>query len=112
MATVSEEDLQRKRDKNDKLREQIAAAEADAEARSRSQANEIESAQLDAETARLEARLQQAKAAARVSVAKEAAVGPLAAAKEQLKAAQAAKDNPVGPVDTNAGSEDDEKKKG
>jgi len=107
---ISEEDLQKRRDKADKLREQIAAAEAAATSHVQDASNEFEAAQLDAEVARLETRLQHAKAAAKISVAKDGASGPLAAVKEQLEAAVAAKDNPVGPVDTNVGVSDEEKK--
>lgn len=88
---ISEEDLQKKRDKAEKLREQIAEAEATAAANSQNAVNEIEAKQLDAETARLETRLAQAKAAAKVSAAKEGAAGPLAQVTEQLEAANAAK---------------------
>ena len=110
---ISEEDLQKKRDKAEKLREQIAEAEVAATAQAQDQTNVIEAAQLDAELARLEARLAQAKASAKVSVAKEGAAGPLAAVQDQLKAAEAAKGNTVGPVDTNAGvTSDDDKNKG
>jgi hypothetical protein len=113
MAPVSEDDLQKKRDANEKLREQIAAAEASAAERVADQNNQLEATQLDAERARLEARLQQAKAAAKVTAVKEGAAGPLAAVQDQLAAAEAAKKNTVGPVDTNAGSDsDDNKNKG
>jgi sugar/nucleoside kinase (ribokinase family) len=108
---VTEQDLQKKREKADKLREQIAEAEAQASSAVTNQSNEIEAAQLDAETARLEAQLARAKAAAKVTVVKEGTAGPLAAAKEQLEAAQAAKDAPVGPVDTNVGVETDKNDK-
>lgn len=109
----SQEDLQKKRDKAEKLRAQIAEAETAAATSAQDQSNLIEGAQLDAEVARLEARLAQAKAAAKVSVAKEGAAGPLAAVKDQLEAAEAAKSNTVGPVDTNAGvTSDDDKNKG
>jgi hypothetical protein len=99
---LSEEDLQKKRDRADKLREQIAQAEAEASANVQAQANEVEGAQLDAEVARLETQLARAKAAAKVTVARSGASGPLAAAKDQLAAAEAAREAPVGPVDTNA----------
>jgi molecular chaperone GrpE (heat shock protein) len=109
---ISEDDLQKKRERLDKLREQIADAEAAASSSVQDQSNAIEAKQLDAEMARLEARLAQAKAAAKVSVAKEGAAGPLAQVTDQLEAAVAAKDNPVGPVDTNADSSADDKNKG
>ena len=104
---ISEEDLQKKREKADKLREQIAEAESTAASAVQDQSNVIEAAQLDGEIVRLETRLQQAKAAAKISVAKEGAAGPLAAVTEQLEAARAAKNAPVGPADAS-----DEKDKG
>lgn len=114
MAAVSEEDLQKKRDQNARLREQIAAAEAQADERVREQSNAIEAAQLDAENARLEAQLAAAKEKAKVSAAKGGAEAPLEAAKEQLEAAKAGI-TPAGvTVDTNAnaetGSDPDSKK--
>jgi len=105
MAATSEEDLQKKRDHNERLREQIAAAKAQADERVQEQANTIEAAQLDAETARLEAQLAAAKEQAKVSVAKGGAEAPLEAAKQQLEAAKAGI-TPAGvAVDTNANSE-------
>lgn len=100
------QELQKKREKADRLREQIADAELAASTNAANATNEVEGAQLDAELARLETRLARAKQAAKVSVVNEGTAGPLAAAKEQLEAAQAAKDAPVGPVDTNAGTTD------
>lgn len=102
---ISEDDLQKRRDKANKLREQIADAEAAASTNVQEASNQIEATQLDAEIVSLEATLQRAKAAAKVTVAKEGASGPLAAVKDQLAAAEALKDQPVGPVDPNAGVE-------
>lgn len=103
MAAVTDDELQKKRDRNERLREQIAAAEADAATRASEAANEITAKQLDAENARLEARLAQAKEAAKASSVKDGASSVLASVDDQLKAARAAASNPVGPVDTNAG---------
>jgi predicted nucleic acid-binding Zn-ribbon protein len=108
---ITENDLQKKRDRLDKLREQIADAETTASAHVTDQAYQVEMAQLEAEEARLETQLARAKASAKVTVAKDGATGPLQAAKEQLAAAQAAKEAPVGPVDPNEGVETPDDKK-
>lgn len=102
MATLTDKDLEQKREKNAKLREQIAEQGTKAASVAQDQTLQIEAAQLDAETARLEAQLAAAKEAAKVSVAKEGAAAPLALAKEQLKAAQSGVTPPGVAVDTNA----------
>lgn len=104
MAALTEKDLEQKRAKNERLREQIADAEAKAAAVSQEQNYTIEGATLDAETARLEARLAAAKEAAKVSNIKGGAAGPLAAVEEQLRAAQSDTTPPGVTVDTNAES--------
>lgn len=101
---VTEDDLQKKREKNNKLRQQIAEAEATAATRVQEQNNEIEAKSLDAETARLEAQLAAAKEAAKVASVKSGSAGPLEQMDAQLEAARAAADATVGPVDTNAGT--------
>lgn len=105
MADLTEKDLEQKRSKNDKLREQIAEAEAKAAVQVQQKNMEIEAATLDAETARLEAQLARAREAAKVSVVAEGASGPLAAVTAQLEAAQAGTTPPGVPVDTNAGAD-------
>jgi hypothetical protein len=105
MVAVSQDDLQKKRDKNERLREQIAAASAQASERVQEQSNTIEASQLDAETARLELQLAAAKEQAKVTVAREGAEGPLSAVQDQLEAAKAGVTPPGVAVDTNAGSD-------
>lgn len=103
---VSDEELEQKRQHNAKLREQIAAEDQKKSERLRDQHNAIQAAQLDAETARLEAQLAAAKESAKAGSVKEGASGVLDEAKEQMKAAQAQRDNQtVGPVDTNKDKE-------
>lgn len=102
MATLTDKDLEQKREKNAKLREQIAEQGAKAASVAQDQTMQIESSQLDAETARLEAQLAAAREAAKSSVVKEGASTPLAAAREQLAAAQAGVTPPGVAVDTNA----------
>jgi hypothetical protein len=111
---ATEKDLDKKRDRIAKLREQVAAEEAKAVQNAAEQSREIESRQLEAEEARLEAQLRAAKEAAKKSAASEGVGGTLAAVKEQLEAAKAEITPPGVAVDTNAGSESksDEEKKG
>jgi len=106
-AVPTDKDLEQKRAKNEKLREQIADAEAQATAAAAEQSRIIEGMQLDAETARLERQLQMAKEAAKKSVAQEGASAPLAAARAQLQAAQTETTVPGVAVDTNEGSKAD-----
>lgn len=107
---VEEKDLEQKRAKADKLREQIAEAEAKAAENTTAQQAEIEGAQLDTEIARLERRLAEAKEAAKVSVAKESASGVMDQVTEQLEAAVAHQQAPIGVVETPAEKQADEKK--
>lgn len=101
MAALTEKDLEQKRAKNDRLREQIAEAEAKAADQLQDQSRAIEGAVLDAETARLESQLAAAKEAAKTANSKSGATGPLAAAEAQLKAAQQGFTPPGVAVDTN-----------
>lgn len=110
MAGVTEKDLEQKRARNERLRTQIADAEAKAASASQEQSRSIEAQQLDAETARLEAKLASAKEAAKVSTIKSGAEGPLAAATEQLKAAQEGTTPPGVAVDTNKSESSSETK--
>lgn len=107
MAAVTEDDLEQKRAKVEKLREQIATAEAKAATATQEQSNAIEAAALDAEAARLEAVLAAAREQAKVSNIK----GGAESLTEQLKAAKesAAEFTPPGvTVDTNAGTQSDD----
>lgn len=107
MADLTDKDLEQRRAKNERLREQIAAAEAKAAAQVNQTSLQIEAANLDAETARLEARLAAAKEAAKVSNVRSGAEGPLAAVSAQLEAAQASVTPPGVAVDTNTEKNDE-----
>ena len=102
MAAPTEKDLEQKRAKNERLREQIADAEAKAAAATQEQSLSLEGLALDAETAKLEARLQAAKEAAKSSNIKSGVEGPLAAVNDQLEAARDGITPPGVTVDTNA----------
>jgi hypothetical protein len=107
---VTEKDLEKKRERIAKLREQVASEEAKAATNAADQTREIEVKQLEAEEARLEAQLAAAKEAAKKSAAKEGATGTLAAVTEQLEAAKTEVTPPGVAVDTNAGTDPEEKK--
>lgn len=100
-STVSNEDLEKKQTQIQKLREQIRDAATDNAQRAVSAENEIVNAQLDAEITNLQAQLRQVKADSSAKAIKAGTAGPLAQAKDQLAAATAAGEAPVGPVDTN-----------
>jgi hypothetical protein len=110
MASVTDDDLDQKRQTVEKLREQIAAEDSKKAERTAEQQREIEGAQLDAEVARLQARLNVAQAGSKAAAVKEGASGPIVQAQEQLKVAQAQADQANGPVDTNAGDSGEENK--
>jgi hypothetical protein len=97
---VSDEELAKKQERVARLRQQVADAEATRTTRERDQANAITMAQLDAEEARLQAQLDAAKASAKVTSVREGASGPLEAAREDLRTAEAqgaaAATNPTG----------------
>ena len=86
---TSDEELQRKAEAVQKLREQVAEAEAQREQRELDTANDVTMTQLEAEEAVLRARLTQAKESAKVASVKSGVEAPLSAAKEQLKTALA-----------------------
>lgn len=98
---ISEEDLEQKRARNNRLREQIAAQEAKASSAIQEQSLTVDAAKLDAETARLEAQLAAAKEQAKVSNIRQGSSDlheQLVAAKESASAV-----TPPGVVvDTNA----------
>lgn len=113
---TSDEDVQKKADKVQALREKVANAETVVVDRERELSNEITMKQLEAEEARLEARLTAAKAAGKVSTVKAGMEAPLAAVSEQMeqavaaqKAADSAAESPrpnvETPTDTNTGGD-------
>lgn len=104
---ISEKDLEAIRVKNDKLRDEIAEYEQKAADATAQQSRDVEAVQLESETARLQRKLEEAKAAAK-SASKTPTEGPLAQVTETLQAAQAQVGLPIGVVDTTA----DEKKDG
>lgn len=109
---VTDEDLQNLRDHAEELREQIAESEAQRAERVAAENRKIEAAQLAAEVTRLEAQLARNQEASQASNVKEGSIGPLAQAQAQLEAAQALRNAPVGPVDTNATAEAPEQSEG
>lgn len=110
MASVTEEELERERERNEKLRAQIADEQAKLAERANAAEREVALNQLKAEGARLEAQLNNVKESAKAASIKDGASGPLAQAQEQLKAAQAQANATVGTVDTNAGKSDKNEK--
>lgn len=95
MPAVSDEDLQKIRDDNDKKREQIAAAQSKQSEQEALRNREYEQLQLQAEGARLDAQLAQAKAASTVSASKDGAANVLDAARAELENAQAVANAPA-----------------
>ena len=94
---VTDADLEKQRERNEKLREQIAEAAATRAERESDAAREVEMAQLKAEEARLTAELEASRSAAKVASVKAGAAGLLgtvteqeAEAATQTKAAKAA----------------------
>ena len=79
--SVTEEDLEKKRERNEKLRQQIQTEESKRFEREVNLTNELTAAELDAEGARLEAQLAAAKEAGKASVVKSGVDGPLGSAK-------------------------------
>lgn len=106
----TEEDLDRLRDENDKIREQIALAEAKRDERVTGAQAVVDYANLTAENERLKNELQAAKQAAQVGTVKDAVSAPLAQAAALLEAAKAGPVSQV-PVDTNAGADTGSEKK-
>ena len=88
---TSDEDLQKQAERVQKLREQVADAEAKRTERERELANDVTMTQLQAEAAALEARLAVAKEQGKVGSVKEGASAPLDAAKDLLERAVAQK---------------------
>jgi len=89
MATVSDEELQELRDKNQSLREDIAQAEAEQAISEKDRQREYEASQLLVENARLEAKLAVAKAQAEQAAGDAGVESHVEAATNQLE-------NPLG----------------
>lgn len=103
MAGPTDEDLQKIRDDNDRLRTKIAESKAQKRERETQAAREIEYAQLLAENTRLEAELASAAEAAKVGTVKAGTESLMANLKENLEVAVAQGEGAAaGPVDTNA----------
>lgn len=90
---TSDEELQKQSERVQKLREQVAEAEAKRVEREREVANDITMAQLKAEEAQLEARLTVAREAGKVNAVKAGVAAPLDAAKEALERAVKSKES-------------------
>jgi hypothetical protein len=87
--SVSEEDVQKKAESVQKLREQVQDAEANRVSREAELSNQFTMTQLEAEEAQLKARLTVAKEAGKVSVVKQGADAPMSAVKAQMEQAVA-----------------------
>lgn len=85
--------LQEQRERNDKLREQLATEQAKLVSGTQEAHSEVELAQLQAEGARLEAELAGAKDSAKKASVRSGAALPLAQAKEQMQQAVARKES-------------------
>lgn len=88
---TSDEDLQKKAERVQKLREQVSNAQATREQRERDLANDVTMRQLEAEEAALEARLAVAKDAGKVASVKEGTSTVLDAVTSEMEAAVAQK---------------------
>lgn len=86
---TSDEELQKKAEDVDKLRQQVANAEATREQREKELANDITLKQLEAEEASLKARLAVSKDAGKVSNVRDGAAAPLNAVGEMMERAVA-----------------------
>lgn len=86
MATT-EKDLDQKRERLARLRQQVAEANAQRVTREEDLSRDVQAAQLDAEAAQLEAQLFAAKEAAKSGTLKARASGPLDTAKEDMRRA-------------------------
>ncbi len=112
MSAVTDKDLEQKQEKNQKLREKIADAEALAATRVQDESRVMQAELLDAETARLEAQLSAAKEAAKVTTVREGASALNDQIAEQKAAAEGGVTPPGVAVDTNADKSADEKNGG
>lgn len=102
MAT-SDEDVAKKAEAVEKLRQQVANAESTREVRERELHNDIQMRQLEAEEARLKTRLAVAKEEGKVAHVKAGAEAPLSAIEVEMQKAVAAQE-------ANAASTEAEKK--
>lgn len=112
MAAPTEEELDKKRDNNQKLRDQLAETQQKAAAAAYEQGLVVQGAQLDAETAALEAQLSAAKEAAKASNIKAGAAGPLQQANEAAAAVSADITPPGVTVEPSTDGDDSAKKDG
>lgn len=103
---TSEEELKKKRDNVEKLRQQVADEEAKRVTRERELSNDVTAAQLDAEAVRLEARLAAAKDSNKVAAVKEGASAPLDQAKAEMRNAATIKAAQEKAQDRNSESDD------
>ena len=103
MAGPTDEDLQKIREDNERLRTKIANANAQRRDREQQAAREIEFAQLATENQRLEAELASAEAAAKVAAVKSGTEDLMVTLKTNLETSVAQGEAAgAGPVDTNA----------
>lgn len=102
MAVPTEEDLQKIRDDNERLRQQIAAEQQKKAERENEAARSLAYAELATENARLEAQLASAKEAAKVATVKAGTDALMTTLKENLETVVAQGEAATGPVDTNA----------
>lgn len=86
---TSQEDLNKKAEAVQRLRQQVADAEAERLGRESELANDITLKQLETEEALLKARLATVREGKKVSSVKQGAEAPLSAAKEQMERALA-----------------------
>lgn len=84
---ATDEEVVKAQERVDKLRAQVAEAEATRLERENAVTNDITLQNLKTEEARLEAELASAKADSRVTSVRSGATSPLAAAKEEMQAA-------------------------
>lgn len=94
MAAVTDEDLEKIRDDNEKKRDKLLVAQAKQEEQVAARNREIEHLQLQAESTRLDAQLAAAQEAAKVSNTKDGAENVLAAARQELENAKAVAEAP------------------
>lgn len=98
----TEAELEKIRQRNETLREQIAREQSKKAENLSEAARDLEEAQLLAEQASLEAQLASAKENAKVGVARSGNSDAMESARLRADAAAAALENPQGVVDTNA----------
>lgn len=101
MPSVSDEELRKLREENDKLREDIAAANAKKSQSEDDRNREITAAQLMSENAKLSTQLARAEAVSKATSTNKSSDSVLKAAQEQLEQASKQAEQPAGLVDTN-----------